>query len=116
MVTTEQEAPGRATVAQRWLARLALVLAADGLVTTAPLHWPKGSTWLLQRTAPRQVRAAIWRRWPLAAAWTSASAAPVIDIGKHAHHAAAVAADGQLVWAAGTLGRVGPSIDRRYER
>ena len=31
-------------------------LAADGLVT-APLQWPKGSTWLLQRTAPRQVRA-----------------------------------------------------------
>jgi len=27
------------------------------LVTTAPLHWSKGSTWLLQRTAPRQVRA-----------------------------------------------------------
>jgi len=32
-------------------------LAADGLVTAAPLHWPKGSTWLLQRTAPPQVRA-----------------------------------------------------------
>ena len=28
MVTTEQEAPGRATVLQRWLARLALVVAA----------------------------------------------------------------------------------------
>ena len=31
-------------------------LAADGLVTAAPLQWPKGSTWLLQRTAPPQVR------------------------------------------------------------
>ena len=28
-----------------------------GLVTAAPLHWPNGSTWLLQRTAPRHVRA-----------------------------------------------------------
>jgi hypothetical protein len=27
MVTTEQQAPGRASVAQRWLARLALVAA-----------------------------------------------------------------------------------------
>jgi diacylglycerol kinase family enzyme len=32
MVTTEQEAPGRATVAQRWLARLALVAAAAAVV------------------------------------------------------------------------------------
>jgi hypothetical protein len=30
-------------------------LAADGLVTAAPLHWPKGSTWLLQRTDQGQV-------------------------------------------------------------
>jgi diacylglycerol kinase family enzyme len=36
MVTTEQEAPGRATVAQRWLARLALVAAAAA-VLVAPL-------------------------------------------------------------------------------
>jgi hypothetical protein len=28
MVTTEQETPGRATVVQRWLARLALVAAS----------------------------------------------------------------------------------------
>jgi diacylglycerol kinase family enzyme len=32
MVTTEQEAPGRATVAQRWLARLALVVAAAAVL------------------------------------------------------------------------------------
>jgi phosphohistidine phosphatase SixA len=32
-------------------------LAADGLVAAAPLQWPKGSTWLLQRIASRQVRA-----------------------------------------------------------
>src|SRR5215213_7962556 len=32
MVTTEQEAPGRATVAQRWLARLALVAAAAAVL------------------------------------------------------------------------------------
>jgi phosphohistidine phosphatase SixA len=38
------------------IGRLLSQLAADGLVTTAPLHWPKGSTWL-QRTAPPQVRA-----------------------------------------------------------
>jgi 8-oxo-dGTP diphosphatase len=37
--------------------RLLSQLAADGLVTAAPLQWPKGSTWLLQRTAPPQVRA-----------------------------------------------------------
>jgi diacylglycerol kinase family enzyme len=35
MVTTEQEAPGRATIAQRWLARLALVAAAAAVL--APL-------------------------------------------------------------------------------
>jgi hypothetical protein len=32
MVTTEREAPGRATVAQRWLARLALVAAAAAVL------------------------------------------------------------------------------------
>jgi diacylglycerol kinase family enzyme len=32
MVTTEQEAPGRATVVQRWLARLALVAAAAAML------------------------------------------------------------------------------------
>jgi diacylglycerol kinase family enzyme len=32
MVTTEQEAPGRATLAQRWLARLALVAAAAAVL------------------------------------------------------------------------------------
>jgi hypothetical protein len=32
MVTTEPEAPGRATVAQRWLARLALVAAAAAVL------------------------------------------------------------------------------------
>jgi 8-oxo-dGTP diphosphatase len=30
-------------------------LAADGLMVTDPLDWPKGSTWLLQRTDRRQV-------------------------------------------------------------
>jgi hypothetical protein len=39
------------------IGRLLSQLAADGLVATAPLQWPKGSTWLLQRTAPPQVRA-----------------------------------------------------------
>jgi phosphohistidine phosphatase SixA len=39
------------------IGRLLSQLAADGLVATAPLQWPKGSTWLLQRTAPRQIRA-----------------------------------------------------------
>jgi hypothetical protein len=32
-------------------------LAADGLVAPEPLHWPKGSTWLLHRTDWRQVHA-----------------------------------------------------------
>jgi hypothetical protein len=32
MVTTEQQAPGRATIAQRWLARLALTAAAAALL------------------------------------------------------------------------------------
>ena len=30
-------------------------LAAQGLTVTDPLDWPKGSTWLLQRTDGRQV-------------------------------------------------------------
>ena len=29
-------------------------LAADGLTVTDPLDWPKGSTWLLQRTGDRR--------------------------------------------------------------
>ena len=32
-------------------------LAADGLATVAPLDWPKGSTWLLERATRLQVRA-----------------------------------------------------------
>jgi hypothetical protein len=32
VVTTEQQAPGRATVTQRWLARLALVAAAAAVL------------------------------------------------------------------------------------
>ena len=32
MVTTEQRVPGRASVAQRWLARLALVAAAAAVL------------------------------------------------------------------------------------
>jgi hypothetical protein len=32
MVTTEQETPGRATMAQRWLARLSLVAAAAAVL------------------------------------------------------------------------------------
>jgi broad specificity phosphatase PhoE len=39
------------------IGRLLPQLAADGLVAAAPLQWPKGSTWLLQRTAPGRVRA-----------------------------------------------------------
>jgi 8-oxo-dGTP diphosphatase len=36
---------------------LLMHLAADGLVVEDPLHWPKGSAWLLQRTSGRrQVR------------------------------------------------------------
>jgi hypothetical protein len=30
-------------------------LAGQGLVAPEPLHWPKGSTWLLHRTNWRQV-------------------------------------------------------------
>jgi diacylglycerol kinase family enzyme len=36
MVTTEQEAPGHASVVQRWLARLALVAAAAGVLVPLP--------------------------------------------------------------------------------
>ena len=32
-------------------------LAADGLAAAAPLDWPKGSTWLLERASQRQVHA-----------------------------------------------------------
>jgi phosphohistidine phosphatase SixA len=39
------------------IGRLLPQLATDGLVAAVPLQWPKGSTWLLQRTNPRQVRA-----------------------------------------------------------
>jgi phosphohistidine phosphatase SixA len=39
------------------IGRLLVQLAVDGLVAAAPLHWPKGSTWLLQRANRRQVRA-----------------------------------------------------------
>jgi 8-oxo-dGTP diphosphatase len=39
------------------IGRLLMQLAADGLVVEDPLHWPKGSAWLLQRTnGRRQVR------------------------------------------------------------
>jgi len=31
--------------------------AIDGLAAAAPLQWPKGSTWLLERTDPREIRA-----------------------------------------------------------
>jgi phosphohistidine phosphatase SixA len=37
--------------------RLLVQLATQGLVAPEPLHWPKGSTWLLQRTDLREVRA-----------------------------------------------------------
>ena len=37
------------------IGRLMEQLAADGLTVTDPLDWPKGSTWLLQRTDRRQV-------------------------------------------------------------
>jgi 8-oxo-dGTP diphosphatase len=39
------------------IGRLFWQLAADGLVAPEPLHWPKGSTWLLHRTDRRQVHA-----------------------------------------------------------
>jgi phosphohistidine phosphatase SixA len=37
------------------IGRLLAELVAKGLVTEDPLDWPKGSTWLLQRTDQRQV-------------------------------------------------------------
>jgi 8-oxo-(d)GTP phosphatase len=37
------------------IGRLLAELVADGLVAEDPLDWPKGSTWLLQRTDQRQV-------------------------------------------------------------
>jgi 8-oxo-dGTP diphosphatase len=36
------------------IGRLIGQLAADGLAVTDPLGWPKGSTWLLQRTGDRR--------------------------------------------------------------
>jgi phosphohistidine phosphatase SixA len=38
------------------IGQLLTQLLADGLVVEDPLDWPKGSTWLLQRTDHRQVR------------------------------------------------------------
>jgi hypothetical protein len=35
--------------------RLLGQLVADEWVAAAPLHWPKGSTWLLQRANQRRV-------------------------------------------------------------
>jgi 8-oxo-dGTP diphosphatase len=39
------------------IGRLLEQLVTDGLVLREPRHWPKGSTWLLQRDGRRQVRA-----------------------------------------------------------
>ena len=39
------------------IGRLFVQLAAQGLVVPEPLHWPKGSTWLLHRTDRREVHA-----------------------------------------------------------
>ena len=39
------------------IGRLFVQLAGQGLVAPEPLHWPKGSTWLLQRTDRREVHA-----------------------------------------------------------
>jgi broad specificity phosphatase PhoE len=39
------------------IGRLLGQLVADGLVGAAPLDWPKGSTWLLQRASQPRVRA-----------------------------------------------------------
>jgi phosphohistidine phosphatase SixA len=36
------------------IGRLLMQLAADGMVVEDPLHWPKGSAWLLQRTKGRR--------------------------------------------------------------
>ena len=38
------------------IGQLLTQLLADGLVVEGPLDWPKGSTWLLQRTDRGQVR------------------------------------------------------------
>jgi 8-oxo-dGTP diphosphatase len=54
----------------RWLLTQ---LATDGLVTDAPLHAAKGSTWLLERTPSRQVHAHYLP--PLALAWQEAEMA-----------------------------------------
>ena len=39
------------------IGRLFVQLAGQGLVAPEPLHWPKGSTWLLQHTDRRAVHA-----------------------------------------------------------
>ena len=39
------------------ISRLFVQLAAQGLVAAEPLHWPKGSTWLMHRTDRREVHA-----------------------------------------------------------
>jgi 8-oxo-dGTP diphosphatase len=39
------------------IGRLFSQLVAEGLAVEEPPHWPKGSTWLLQRNGRRQVRA-----------------------------------------------------------
>lgn len=39
------------------ISRLLTQLVVDGQVVEDPLHWPKGSTWLLQRIGQRRVRA-----------------------------------------------------------
>jgi phosphohistidine phosphatase SixA len=51
------------------IGRLLGQLAADGLDAEAPLDWPKGSTWLLQRVNQRRVRARYLAPLALAAAW-----------------------------------------------
>ena len=84
MVTTEQEALGRATVAQRWLARLALVAAAAAVLvplaaigfrasvalvlvgmagmglTAAGIWWALTNKGLVRWLA---IAVAVWRRW-----------------------------------------------------
>jgi phosphohistidine phosphatase SixA len=39
------------------IGRLLPGFAIDGLAAAAPLQWPKGSTWLLERADPRAIRA-----------------------------------------------------------
>ena len=39
------------------ISRLFARLAGQGLVAPEPLHWPKGSTWLLEWASQRQVHA-----------------------------------------------------------